>query len=127
MITTVYKPFSFVVSLPNKTYTANFEFDKNIVGVKGFIIGTFRPDLAYFRGSQRIEISKIELFPENFLTQWLMIGINAPMNDRFKVLKDVLIGNRNIRIDYKDADDGRTPFAPYTYHIAFECDLDDTI
>ncbi len=35
MITTVYKPFSFPVNLPNKTYTANFEFDKNIVAVKG--------------------------------------------------------------------------------------------
>lgn len=127
MITTIYKPFSFQVTEANKTVTANFELDKNIVGIKGLIIGSFRPELMYLRGSQRIEISKVEIFPENFLTQWLMIGVATPMNNRFKELKNVIPGNRTVRVDYKDADDGRTVFAPYTFHFALEVEMDDSI
>lgn len=127
MITTIYKTFSFPVNEANKTITANFELDKNVVGIKGLMVGSFRPELMYLRGSQRIEISKVEIFPDNYLTQWLMVGISTPMNDRFKKLKDVLPGNRTVRIDYKDADDGRTEFKPYTYHIAIECEIDDSI
>lgn len=127
MITTIYKPFGFQVNEPNKTVTATFELDKNIVGIKGIIIGSFRPEMPYLRGSQRIEISKVEIFPENFLTQWLMIGISTPMNDRFKKLKDVIPGNRTVRVDYKDSDESRTPFAPYTFHFALECEMDDSL
>mgnify|MGYP001600978125 CR=1 FL=1 len=127
MITTIYKPFSFQVNEANKTISASFELDKNIVGIKGLIVGSFRPELMYLRGSQRIEISKVEIFPDNYLTQWLMVGISTPMNDRFKKLKDVIPGNRTVRIDYKDSDDGRTVFAPYTYYIALECEMDDSI
>ena len=127
MITTIYKTFSFPVNEANKAITANFELDKNIVGIKGLMVGSFRPELMYLRGSQRIEISKVEIFPDNYLTQWLMVGISTPMNDRFKKLKDVIPGNRTVRIDYKDSDDGRTAFAPYTYHLALECEMDDSI
>jgi len=127
MITTIYKPFSFQVTEANKTVTANFELDKNIVGIKGIIIGSFQPELMYLRGSQRIEISKVEIFPENFLTQYIMIGVATPMNNRFKNLKDIIPGNRTVRVDYKDSDDGRTIFRPYTYHFALEVEMDSSL
>lgn len=127
MITTIYKPFSFQVTEPDKTVTATFELDRNIVGIKGLLVGSQRPEMLYLRGSQRIEISKVEIFPENYLTQWLMVGLSTPMNDRFKILKDVLPGDHIVRIDYKDTFNGRTEFGPYTYHLVLECEMDDTL
>jgi hypothetical protein len=127
MITKVYKPFSFDVAAANQTYKVSFELDKNVIAVKGLVLGTTRPDLVYVRGSQRIEISKVEIFPENYLSQWLMVGVTTSMNERFHELKNVVLGNRAVKIDYTDADDGRTVFAAYKCFIVFECEVDDIL
>jgi hypothetical protein len=127
MITKVYKPFGFDVTAANQLYKVSFELDKNVVQVKGLMLGTTRPDLLYVRGSQRIEVSKVEIFPDGYLSQWLMVGVTTSMNQRFHELKNVVLGNRTVKIDFLDTDDGRTIFGRYKYYIVLECEVDDTL
>ena len=127
MISTSYEEFSLQVKSANQIFTESFELDKNVVAIKGMKIDADRNDLAYYRGSQRMEISKKEIFPDNYLTQRLMVGINVGMNERYRDLRSPNPGNRIIKVDYKDSDAFGTVFTPYTVNFSFECEIDDTI
>lgn len=127
MRTITYKVFSFQVTDAEKTVSKTFELDKNVVGINGIQVGSLNPDMLYLRGSQKIEISKVEILPENYLTQWIMTGLSTPMNDRIKKLKDVIPGNRTVRVDYKDNENGVTAFKPYSYYLSLECEIDDAL
>lgn len=112
-----FKRFDIVVDQANKTFSKNFELDKTITAIKGVLISSNREDLAYFRGEQKIEINKDEFFPENYESKLLMSGINVSPNSRYYNLGSVAPGNGIIKVDYKDADDGRTVFAPYRVYV----------
>ena len=127
MISTSYEEFSLQVNAANQIFSESFELDKSVVAIKGLKIDSSRNDLAYYRGMQRMEISKKEIFPDNYLTQRLMVGISVGMNERYKDLKSPNLGNRIIKVDYKDSDAFGTAFAPYTVYFSFECEKDDAI
>jgi hypothetical protein len=125
MIKTVYKGFDLKVTEANKTVSKTFELDKNFVTVKGILLTSDRRDLLYNRGSQRIEINKDELFPEDYLSELLMSGINVPVNNRYYDL-NVETGNKIVKVDFKDSDAFGTVFAPYTLHLFLKCEKDDS-
>jgi hypothetical protein len=125
MIKTIYKRFDLKMTEAAKTVSQSFELDKNIVAVKGLYLTADRRDLLYFRGSQRIEINKDELFPEDYLSELLMSGLNVPVNARYYDLGAVDPGNKIVKMDFKDSN-GQFPFTPYTVSLFLKCDKDDS-
>lgn len=121
-----YKRFDLKVTEPNKIFSKSFELDKTFVALKGIVISGDRRDLVYGRGSQRIEMNKEELFPEDYLSEMLMSGIEVPINQRYHELGSIDTGNKILKIEFKDSDAFGAPFAPYTVFISVKCDKDDS-
>lgn len=126
MIKTEYKRFDLKVTQANKTVSQSFELDKNFVAVKGMMLTSDRRDLLFFRGSQRIEINKDELFPSEYLSEMLMSGINVPINERYHDLGSIDTGNKIVKMDFSDSDAFGTAFAPYTVYLFLKCDKKDS-
>ena len=122
---TEYKRFDLKVTEANKTVSQSFELDKNFVAVKGLMLTSNRRDLLFFRGSQRIEINKDELFPDEYLSEMLMSGLSVPIDRRYHSLGSIDTGNKIVKMDFTDSDAFGTFFAPYTVHLFLKCDKDD--
>jgi archaellum component FlaF (FlaF/FlaG flagellin family) len=116
---TVIKRFDLIVNAENQTYSKTFELDKTIVHIKGILLTSDKDDLLYYRGSQKIEINKEEIFPEGFESKLLMCGINVAPNERYYTIGNLPTGNGKIKVDYKDvsSDSSTTEFAPYRVSI----------
>ena len=83
MSQTIKKRFDIHVTEANKIFSKTFDLDKNITHVEGIVITSDKDDMIYYRGSQKIEINKEEIFPENYETKLLQVGINVPPNNRY--------------------------------------------
>lgn len=120
----VYKTFSFLVDTPNISYNKKFELDKNIKLVKAIMLSSNKPNLIFFRGSQKLEINGDELYPEDYESRLLMSGISVPPNERYVDMGDaVLAGNGEVKIVYKDTDNILAPFDSYRVIINLKCDI----
>jgi hypothetical protein len=117
----VKKRFDLDVTAANQTITKTFDLDKDITAIKGLLITSDRDDLLYYRGSQRIEISKEEFFPDAYESKLLMSGISVAPRERYYDLGNVNPGNRSIRVDYKDANHALAPFTAYRVSFYFDC------
>jgi hypothetical protein len=117
--------FDFEVTQANYSYSETFELDKNIDWVLGIQFTSNKDDLLYLRGSQKIEINKEEFFPEKYASKLLMSGINVAPNLRYYDIGKVNSGNKSIKIEYKDKDDGRSVFSPYTVSVYLLCQSDN--
>jgi hypothetical protein len=117
----VKKRFDIDITSSNQTLSKTFDLDKDITSIKGVLITSDRDDLLYYRGSQRIEISKEEFFPENYESKLLMSGISVSPRERYYDLGNVNPGNRSIRVDYKDLQHALAPFTPYRVSYYFDC------
>ncbi|MFN8243702.1 MAG: hypothetical protein U0X40_06570 [Ferruginibacter sp.] len=120
---TVKKRFDISVTEPDKIFSKSFELDKNIVSVKGILFTSDKDDLLYYRGSQKVEINKEEIFPENYESKLLLSGINVSPNNRYYDLGSQPAGNGTIKIEYKDTEDTRAAFVPYRVSLYVECVL----
>lgn len=105
----------------------SFELDKNIRVVKGMLLTSDKDDLMYLRGTQRIEINKEEIFPENYESKLLMSSLSVSPNCRYYDLGEIKVGNGSVRIDYTDNEDGRTGFEPYRVSIYLLCSMEDEL
>ena len=121
----VRKRFDIMVTEAEKTVSQTFELDKNIVSVKGILMTSNSDDLLYYRGSQRIEINKEELFPENYESKLLMSGINVAPKSRYYELEDVNVGNGLVRIEYQDRNNPACTFSPYRVSLYLLCEMTD--
>jgi len=118
------KVYSFVVDTENGVYNKKFDLDKNVRLVRGMLISSDLPIVLYYRGSQRIEISGDEIFPEDYESKLLMTGLSVPPDEKFKTLGDgVVAGNGEIKIQYKDLPNPTTPFVAYKVLITFRCEM----
>lgn len=117
------KRFDIEITAANQSLSRTFDLDKNITAIKGVLITSDRDDLLYYRGSQRIEISKEEFFPEGYESKLLMSGINVPPRQRYYDLGNVNPGNRSIRVDYKDIAHPLAPFVAYRVSYYFDCEI----
>ena len=120
---TVKKRFDIAVTDPNMVYSKTFELDKNIVSVKGILFTSDKDDLLYYRGSQKVEINKEEIFPENYESKLLLSGINVAPDNRYYDIGNQSAGNGTIKVEYRDMDDNRAVFTPYRVSLYAECVL----
>jgi hypothetical protein len=125
MLKPVKKRFDLQIPGPNKIVVKQFELDKTVKAVKGVLITSDKDDLLYYRGSQKIEINKMELFPDNYESKLLMSGINVAPRQRYYDLGTVNPGNGSVRITYQDTDDERTPFSAYRVSIYLDCEAEE--
>lgn len=120
---TVKKRFDIAVTEPNSVNSKTFELDKNIAAVAGILFTSDKDDLLYYRGSQKVEINKEEIFPENYESKLLLSGINVAPDNRYYDLGSQPAGNGTIKVEYKDTEDSRAAFTPYRVSLYVECVL----
>lgn len=117
----VKKRFDIKVTEALQTISQTFELDKNITHVKGILITSDKEDLIYYRGSQRIEINKGEIVPENYESKLLMSGINLSPNHRYYEIGEMPAGNGQVRLIFTDREDNRIPFEIYRVSLYLNC------
>jgi len=118
------KTFSFVVDTEGQPVSKKFDLDKNVKLVRGILLSSNRPNLLFYRGSQRIEISGEEIFAEDYESKILMSGLSVPPDQKFRTLGNgVVAGNGEVKILYKDAASTQAPFEAYTVSIILQCEM----
>ncbi len=118
------KRFDIVVKDARANVKEQFELDKNVTRITGILLTSDREDLLYHRGSQKIEINNEEIVPERYESKLLISGMNVSPNERFYKINNTATGNRILKVDYTDADDGRTSFSSYRVSIYVECEIE---
>jgi hypothetical protein len=116
------KRFDVSVTAGDRIFSQTFELDKNIIFIKGILLTADKEDLLYFRGSQRIELNKQEVFPENYESKLLMCGINVSPNSRYYNTGNLPVGNGLLKIEYQDRNDTRLAFETYRVSIYLDCE-----
>lgn len=119
------KIFSFLVEADGARINKKFDLDKNVKLVRGIMLSSDRPNLLFYRGSQRIEISGDEIFPEDFESKILMSGLAVAPDQKYKTLGNgVIAGNGEFKINYKDTNNPNAPFAGgYRVIIMLQCEM----
>lgn len=118
------KVFSFTVDAQATPYSKKFDLDKNVRLVHGILLSSDRPNMLFYRGSQRIEINGDELFPEDYESKLLMSGIGVPPDEKFRTLGNgVVTGNGEVKIQYKDTHNPNADFIPYKVIIVLQCEM----
>ncbi len=119
----IYKSFSFIVDTAGGSYSKKFELDKMIRVVKGIQLTADLPNMLYYRGSQRIEISGDELFPEGYESKLLLSGVAVAPDARWVDMGQVLSGNGQVMLLYKDTNNNSAPFTSYRVSLILKCEL----
>jgi len=120
----IHKTFSVQVDTPGISYNRKFDMDKNVRVVLGLLMSADDPRKLFFRGSQRIEISGDELYPEDYESKLVMSGISVSPNDKYVNLGNgVLSGNGEVKILYKDTENLNAVFEPYKIMLVLKCEL----
>lgn len=118
------KVFDLPITAANQKFTDTFELDKSVKCVHGIAFASEKPDLLFHRGYARIEINKREFFPDNHAVQRIMSGVNANLDIRYWPLRNVTIGNGQVKLEFTDKNDGRTVFAAYTVQLYLDCEIE---
>lgn len=118
----VKKHFDLNITLAGSSISQTFELDKDITHINGLLLTCNRDDLLYYRGSQRIEVNKQELFPDGYESKLLICGINVSPNLRYHDTGNMPTGNRLVKVEYKDSEDSRAPFEPYRVRVYLSCE-----
>jgi hypothetical protein len=94
------------------------ELESNIHVVVGVAVSSNRQDLAWARGSIRLEISGTEIVSRGEPARSYMFGINHPSR-RFDFGELDLKGvtNRRIRLEWSDTDVVGATFSPYDVDV----------
>ncbi|MFB6453798.1 hypothetical protein ACE38W_00900 [Chitinophaga sp. Hz27] len=122
MSSIVKKRFDISITSPDKVFSQSFELDKNITFIKGILLTSDKEDLLYYRGSQKIEVNKQEVFPENYESKLLMTGINVSPNLRYYNTGNLPVGNGIVKVSYQDINDTRMNFEPYRVSVYLDCE-----
>ena len=118
------KIFSFLVDTEGTPYSKKFDLDKNVKLVHGIMLSSDKPNLLFYRGSQRIEISGDEIFPEDFESKIMMSGLAVPPDQKYLSLGNgVVSGNGEVKVQYKDTVNPNAPFASYKVIIILKCEM----
>lgn len=118
------KIFSFQVEGAGATLNKKFDLDKNVKLVHGILLSTDKPEQLFYRGSQRLEISGDEIFPEDFESKLLMSGLSVAPDDKYRTLGNgVVVGNGEVKIQYKDNPNPSTVFSTYKVIIVLQCEM----
>lgn len=116
--------YSFTVESQGAPVNKKFDLDKNVKLVHGIILSSDKPNLLFYRGSQRIEISGDEIFPEDFESKMLMSGIAVPPDQKYRSLGNgVIAGNGEVKIQFKDTPNPNASFTSYKVIIILQCEM----
>lgn len=121
----VKKRFEIAITAADKTFSQSFELDKTITHIKGILLTADKEDMLYYRGSQKIEVNKQEVFPDNYHSKLLMCGINVSPNSRFYNTGSLPVGNGIVKVLYQDTNDTRLSFEKYTVYVYLDCEQTD--
>lgn len=116
--------FDVQVTAAGQTVKKTFELDKSVKTITHYTILSNREDLAYYRGSFRLEINKDEIVPEGYSTKKIMCWPTVSADERLKSIGKRSTGNGLITFEYTDTNDGLTAFAPYTVSLSVEGERD---
>jgi hypothetical protein len=108
------------VTAPGQKFKRTIELDKSVAVITHYTILSNREDLAYYRGSFRLEINKDEIVPEGYSTKKVMCWPTVSPNDRLRIIGKKNTGNGLITFEYTDTNDGLTAFVPYTVTMSVE-------
>ncbi|MEX1239459.1 MAG: hypothetical protein WEB30_07070 [Cyclobacteriaceae bacterium] len=118
------KIYFLLVEVEGQPVSKKFDLDKNVKLVHGIMLSSDRPNLLYYRGTQRIELSGDELMVEDFESKILMSGLSVPPKDRYWPLGNgVVAGNGELKILYKDTGNSNALFSPYKVIIYAQCEM----
>ena len=106
-------------------FKKTFELDKSVKTITHYTILSNREDLAYYRGSFRLEINKDEIAPEGYSVKKVMCWASVPADKRLKSIGRRDTGNGQISFEYTDTYDGLTAFQPYVVTISVEGERED--
>lgn len=123
----IIKRFDVAITQQNVIHSKTFELDKTITAIHGLLVTADRDDLLYYRGSQKIEINKQEIFPEGYESKLLMSGINVSPNERFYNLGGLQPGNGKVTVEFKDNNHTTAAFDTYRVSLYLTCQIDETI
>ncbi len=123
----IFKIFHIDITDENGLHSKSFELDKTITKIHGILFTADRDDLLYYRGSNKVEINRQEIFPEQYASKLLMSGVNVSPNDRYYNLKGIEPGNGKIKVDYKDSETTVIPFSTYRVSIYIECEISEAV
>jgi hypothetical protein len=119
------KRFDISITERNKSVSKTFELDKTITAIKGVLLTADKDDLLYYRGTIKVEINKEEIFPSGYEAKLLMSGIAVAPNQRWYDTGRIAPGNRELKVDYLDSDDGRSQFVPYRLSLYVLAETED--
>lgn len=119
------KRFDIDVTESSGVNSKTFELDKNITAIHGILFTSDRDDLLYYRGTNKVEINRQEIFPEGYETKLLMTGLNVSPNDRFYALGGIAPGNGKLKVEYKDNNEERLGFSLYRVSVYLDCEINE--
>lgn len=118
---TIEKLYQFSVDAEGQPVNRKFDLDKNTEAVLGLLMSSDNPALLFYRGTQRIELSGEELFPEGYESKLLMSGIAVAPDQRYKLLDDrghgLSPGNGELKVQYIDVVNDSMPFVAYKVQV----------
>lgn len=116
-----YQRFKIDVAASGQLVAGSFKLDQNTKLIASVAVESSLPNQAYYRGSQRLEISSDEIFPTGHETRRLMANQSVAQNDRQFDLGEVASGNKSLKIDYQDTNHPSAVFAAYSVTFIFKC------
>jgi hypothetical protein len=114
------KTFTLNVSSSGETIKKEFEVDKSVINAQAAALTSNREELMYYRGSFKLVINSEEIFSEDTSAKKLYALPSVDANNRSYRFGEIAIGNGLIQFVYKDTDDGRTVFTPYTVQLIID-------
>ena len=80
----------------------------------------------YFRGTVKITINEMEIFPEGYEAKKLVHGIGVAVNLRITNPDGELEpGNRKVELKYRDTNHSYAPFLPYYVRLYVYSQIDE--
>jgi hypothetical protein len=109
--------FDLPITAENQTFKQEFELDKNANYLVGIALTSSRDDLMFYRGTQKILLNDMELFPEGFESKLLLSGLNVAPDNRMITVGQIKTGNGKLEISYTDKQHELIKFSPYRISI----------
>ena len=119
------RDFDVQISAAGQTFRKTFELDKSVKVITHYTILSNREDLAYYRGSFRLEINKDEIAPDGYSAKKVMCWGSVPADQKLKYIGRRETGNGQIDFEFTDKNDGLTTFQPYTVTLSVEGERED--
>lgn len=112
-----------MVDAEGQPVSKKFDLDKNVKVVLGMMMSSDNLKLLFYRGSQRMELSGEELYPEEFESKMFMSGWGVAPDNKYKSLGNVIAGNGELKIQFRDTPNASAPFAPYKVSVILLCEM----